>query len=166
FQYSDDLFGADRAFNICWYEPYHTLLPSKQVQLLYLWDELGIPHQHEKQLSGSSLTIIGFVVDANCLTISLDSAKWEELISFISWFCSLAPIKHPLKEFQRLARWINWILNIFPLLHSGLFSIYQKTADKDEANLYIYINNAICSDLHWLLAHLHRQQDLLILEDI
>ncbi|KAF8992322.1 hypothetical protein BDQ17DRAFT_1254057, partial [Cyathus striatus] len=124
----------DRASNVCWYELYHILLPSKQVKLLYLWDELGIPHQHEKQLSGSSLTIIGFVVDANCLTISLDSEKWDELISFISWFCSPASIKHPLKEFQCLAGWINWILNIFPLLCPRLFLIYQKTADKGEAN--------------------------------
>ncbi|KAF8999540.1 hypothetical protein BDQ17DRAFT_1175005, partial [Cyathus striatus] len=62
------------------YEPYHTHLPSKQTQLLSLWDKLTIPHQHEKQLSGPSLTTIGFVIDANHLTISLDPAKHEELI--------------------------------------------------------------------------------------
>ena len=42
------------------YAPYDRLMPPKQAALLRLWDELGIPHDPEKQLFGTRLTIIGF----------------------------------------------------------------------------------------------------------
>ncbi|EKM60531.1 uncharacterized protein PHACADRAFT_189656 [Phanerochaete carnosa HHB-10118-sp] len=53
------------------YNPYHAFFPSKQVKLLLLWDELGIPHKQLKQIFVHSLTIIGFQVDSAAMTITL-----------------------------------------------------------------------------------------------
>ncbi|KAJ8509125.1 hypothetical protein ONZ45_g8669 [Pleurotus djamor] len=54
--YVDDDFSWDFADRVRLYKPYDLLMPENQVDLLCLWDELGIPHKREKQLSGSLLT--------------------------------------------------------------------------------------------------------------
>ncbi|KIJ90069.1 hypothetical protein K443DRAFT_15553 [Laccaria amethystina LaAM-08-1] len=61
--YADDSFGPDHANNISWYEPYHKYMPSNQVKILELWDEINLPHKESKQVFGSTLTIIGIKVD-------------------------------------------------------------------------------------------------------
>ncbi|KIJ38677.1 hypothetical protein M422DRAFT_176190 [Sphaerobolus stellatus SS14] len=63
-----------------WYEPYKKDLPAKQTQLLQLWDELGIPHEEPKQLWGTKLTIIGFDVDPNAMTITMPHQACMDLI--------------------------------------------------------------------------------------
>ena len=48
----DDNFGWEFEGKTSYYEPYKKHMPTKQVRLLRLWDELGIPHDEEKQVSG------------------------------------------------------------------------------------------------------------------
>ncbi|KAF8994781.1 hypothetical protein BDQ17DRAFT_1430791 [Cyathus striatus] len=141
--YSDDVFGAAVANDVTWYEPYQMFMPTLQTRLLNLWDELGIPHECEKQVYGSTLTIIGFSVDANRLSISMPSEKKCELIEHISSFIAPQHIKHSLREFQQLAGWINWSLNVHPLLRPGLAALYQKMAGVDSPNTRIYVNNDV-----------------------
>jgi hypothetical protein len=43
-----------------------------------------------------------------------------------------------LHEFQQLAGWINWALNVFPLLKLGLSNIYVKMSGKTESHAMIY----------------------------
>ena len=59
-----------------------------------------------------------------------------------------------LKDFQRLAGWINWALNVFPLLRPGLSGIYDKMRRGLYPFLKLCINNTICSELHWLADHI------------
>ena len=50
--YMDDMFSHDDNTVLVLYCPYNMLLPSKQVQLLQLWDDIGLPHDREKQEYG------------------------------------------------------------------------------------------------------------------
>ncbi|KIM28580.1 hypothetical protein M408DRAFT_23630 [Serendipita vermifera MAFF 305830] len=79
FHYIDDANGYDDNPDLVLYEPYDAYYPEKQVQLLKLWDELGIPHQKSKQVFGSSLDIIGLRVDAEAMRITMSSERREEL---------------------------------------------------------------------------------------
>ncbi|KAG9218369.1 hypothetical protein CCMSSC00406_0007260 [Pleurotus cornucopiae] len=58
--YVDDTFSYDDCKTLLFYEPYQQFFPAKQFRLLMLWDELGIPHEREKQLFGRHLIITGF----------------------------------------------------------------------------------------------------------
>src|ERR1700685_2483771 len=42
------------------YNEYDTFLPSDQVALLQLWDEISLPHEEVKQICGTCIPIIGF----------------------------------------------------------------------------------------------------------
>ena len=55
FGYINDNFSWDFLGNLDIYEPYDAFMPEKQVRLLQLWDELGIPHNKKKQLYSSPL---------------------------------------------------------------------------------------------------------------
>ena len=45
FAYIDDSFSFDEEGNVVWYEPYRCYYPSKQTNLLQLWDEIGLSHE-------------------------------------------------------------------------------------------------------------------------
>ncbi|KAF8811016.1 hypothetical protein BYT27DRAFT_7020522, partial [Phlegmacium glaucopus] len=53
------------------YAPYGKFLLLKQSRLLTLFDDIGIPHEEQKQVSGSPLMIIRFNVDPNAMTITM-----------------------------------------------------------------------------------------------
>ena len=65
FAYVDDPFLWEFADRVTFYVPYQKLLPTKQAQLLTLFDDVGVPHEEQKQVFGSPLQIIGFEVDPN-----------------------------------------------------------------------------------------------------
>ena len=73
--YVDDSSGCSKEDDRLFYAPYEKFMPSDQVILLTLWDELGIPHKPHKQISGSPLTIIGISVDANKLSLTFPDRK-------------------------------------------------------------------------------------------
>ena len=159
--YSDDSFGIELAKNFTFYEPYNRTMPTNQVTLLKLWDRLGIPHKEKKQLSGSKLTIIGIEVDADELTLTLPDESKSELIAQLCDF-SRTPektgLKYALKDFQRLAGWFNWALNVYPLLKPALSNVYAKMAHSkpDKPLTKLYVNNSIQSDLLWAVSHITR----------
>jgi hypothetical protein len=62
FIYVDDSFSWDLTCNTMFYAPYSKHLPSKQAKFLSLLDEVGVPHNECKQVSGSCLEIIGLMV--------------------------------------------------------------------------------------------------------
>lgn len=130
--YVDDIYPWDFEDNNLWYAPYNKLMPSKQVKLLELWDELGVPHEEKKQVAGSPLTIIGFEVDFNKMTITMPSDAQQDLITAIRSFAHFGQ-RRSLREFQSLAGWINWALNAYPLLRPGLSVLYSKISGKKTA---------------------------------
>ena len=74
---------------------------SDQVQLLKLWDEIGLPHKEEKQFNGSCIPIIGFEVDPNALTGTMSEPKRLKLIKACTAF-TIRGARKNLREFQRL----------------------------------------------------------------
>ena len=81
--YSDDSFGPDLANNLAFYPPYCKFMPSDQVKLLQLWDEINLPHKESKQIFGSMLTVIEIQVDANSLSMAMPPNALAELITAI-----------------------------------------------------------------------------------
>ncbi|KAJ3969353.1 hypothetical protein EV361DRAFT_804009 [Lentinula raphanica] len=156
FCYVDDVYGWEKEGNLVLYKPFNMRIPAKQAQLLYLWDFLGIPHKLKKLLNGPSLPIIGFDVDPNAMTITLPEESKQELVQSVRDFISTPSRRRSLHEFQMLAGWINWSLNVFPLLRPGLCNVYEKMRGKSKPNALIYLNEAVKSDLEWFLDHVQR----------
>lgn len=124
--YVDNAFGYKHRDQVAWSAPYNLLMPAKQTALLELWDKLSVPHDHKKQLSGISLSIIGFEVDLASLRVSMPEESCLNLIAAIQMFISAPPNsqrRHSLCDYQRLAGWINWALKTYPLLRPGLCAL-------------------------------------------
>jgi hypothetical protein len=157
--YSDDSFRVEFAKNLAFYDQYNRYMPSNQVQLLNLWDLLGIPHKEKKQIHGACLTIIGIEVDANNLTLTLPTESKTDLVTHLYEFAR-APeksgVKYTLRDFQRLTGWFNWGLNVYPLLKPALSNVYAKMSHlkPDKPLTKLYVNNAIRSDLLWAVNHI------------
>jgi len=151
--YLDDSFGPNHANNVAWYTPYHKFIPRNQVKLLELWDKLNIPHKEKKQIFGLSLMVIGIEVNVNALSMTMPADMLNELILAIQEFVS-ANRKFMLHEWQRPTGWINWSLNMFPLLRPTLNNFYAKISGKCSPDKYIRINNTMCADLLWAIQHL------------
>lgn len=153
----DVLFGHDRAGRIAWYAPYQTYMPTKQAQLIELWDKLAIPHDQEKQLCSVVLPIIGFNVDLTSMRVTMPSELPTDLIASIRAFVSSPPSgnrRHSLCELQCLAGWINWVLNTYPLLRPGLSAKYKKMSGKTCTQAPISIISTVIHKLEWIVDHL------------
>lgn len=166
--YCDDSFGVDRIEKdgMEWYAPYAMLMPPSQARMLTLWDELRIPHKKKKQLSGSTLTIIGIEVDANALTLTLPSSRKQELLNELDRF--IFAIGQPgkrrrLKDYQMLAGWINWALNVFPLVRPCLSNLYAKLRGLTRLQDKVKMTRAISDDLEWGKGHIERSSGIYII---
>jgi hypothetical protein len=166
FAYADDFFSVELQQNMLLYPPYKKLLPQKQTQLLLLFNKLGIPHKERKQVSGSTLKIIGFEVDIDCMSFTMPADSKLALISFICDF--LTQLQASLKDFQHLAGWVNWALNVFPLLCPSLSNIYAKCSSKPgiTSHSLLALNNSIRPDLQWLLFHIEHLNGIHLLQSI
>jgi hypothetical protein len=147
--YVNNAFSFELQSNRLFYPPYRCSFPTKQTRLLQLWDELGIPHDKEKQEFGSTLRIIGFVVDPNAMTVTMDSDQRKELVELIRVF-AVAGKKRTLKEFQKIAGHVNWALNVFSHLKPGLLAVYAKTAGKDRDLATIRVSAPVVHELNWI----------------
>ncbi|KZT19402.1 hypothetical protein NEOLEDRAFT_1077945 [Neolentinus lepideus HHB14362 ss-1] len=150
--YVDDSFSFEVEGNVKYYEPYKMYFPRKQTKLLQLWDELGIPHEKKKQEYGPKLTIIGFEVDPNAMTVTLPACSKALFVEHIKSFLDRPPggKRKTLREFQKMAGYANWAFNVFPLLRPSLCAMYEKMAGKSQQNLGIYVNNSMRYELSWL----------------
>jgi hypothetical protein len=153
FTYVDDSSGAEFADQLSYYAPYRKLMPSKQVALLEVWDELGIPHVEKKQVFGSPLTIIGIDVDPNNMTLTLPADSRLSLLEELRFWGSKPTGRSngafKLKKWQVLAGWVNWALNVYPLLRPALNNVYPKIAGKLAPRERIWVNNAVREDFNW-----------------
>ena len=143
--YVDDSFGIEDEGEVLWYAPYECELPRQQVKLLELWDELGIPHKQEKQVHGKKLTVLGIAVDVEEMSFKLtEEARVHLMKELEEW--SQRGVRKRVKEWQRVAGWINWALNVYPLLRPALNNIYAKLRGKDQ-DVKVWANVAMREDL-------------------
>lgn len=92
-----------------------------------------MPHDKPKQTWGTELLILGFNVNPNAMTITMPTEARLDLVQAIRKFAGIGN-RWTLKEYQHLAGWINWSLNVYPLLHPGLSALYEKMAGKTESS--------------------------------
>jgi len=169
--YSDDFYAPEREANVAWCDKFQKFIPSAQKQLLDLWTELGIPFKERKQVSGPILTIIGIEVNVNDMTLTLPGEARMALISEIEAFIGYSThtthsprnLRHALRRWQRLAGWINWGFNVFPLLRPCLNTFYPKIKGKEAPNQPIWLNNAVKADLLWALSHIRNSSGVHLL---
>ncbi|KAJ7191874.1 hypothetical protein GGX14DRAFT_578605 [Mycena pura] len=144
----------------------HIEIPQSWTPLL--WDEIGIPHEGVKQVSGETLTVIGFEVDCAAMTFTMADSKCTELIDGVKKFMRMPPSgsrRRSLREYQQLAGWIIWALNVHPLLRPGLSNVYDKTRAKERSNTKIFVSKAVARDLSWFIAHLEHSNGVRLLEE-
>ncbi|KZP33130.1 hypothetical protein FIBSPDRAFT_906963 [Athelia psychrophila] len=158
--YVDDSFRVDLEENMTYYAPYSKLLPTKQAKLLVLWDVIGIPHSEKKQVYGPKITLIGFEVDSYAMTVTTSCL---DLITSIQIFAQPGQ-RCSLRDFQRLAGWMNWALNVYPRLKPGLSVMYSKMSKKTEAFRLIWVSVSLCRELHWFANHLRMSDGIFILD--
>ena len=166
FCYMDDNYGWDEKGDLSYYEPYDAFFPDKQVRLLSLWDELGIPHKQPKQLFGMTLPIIGYDVDPNNMSVTMPPESKADLCVAVQEFIDTHSRRRTLKEFLHLQGWMNWSFNSFPMMHPALCNMYAKTAGKNLSNAKIFINENIRHDLTWFLRHVQNLPGILMFQDL
>jgi hypothetical protein len=126
--YVDDHFSWDFAENSLYYDRYRKCLPSKQVHYLRLWDELGIPHEEEKQLFGSPITILGLEINPNTVHVRLPDSRREELFQLMDNFIRDKGQGRKLFEFQELTGKLEWALKANPFGRPGLSGLHEATS--------------------------------------
>jgi hypothetical protein len=168
FGYIDDNFSFEEEGKVTWYAPHRCYYPSKQAQLLYLWDEIGLPHDKLKQEYGPVLRVIGFMVDPNLMRVSMDDSDKDKLIQHINYFITTTSggTRCTLREFQQLAGWINWSFNVFPLLKPALSNIYDKISGKTESHAKVFVSRAVVRDLEWYKGHMEQSDGIYLFGDI
>ena len=165
FAYCDDVFSFELESDVLWYEPYQRFMPSKQARLLELWDEIGIPHDEAKQVSGPIVTIIGFDVDVNKMSFTMPPDACLDLILAIREF-AIRNRRPKLADLQQMAGWINWSLNVFPLLRPCLSALYAKMSNKKRPSAELYLNTQICHELLWAANHLESCEGVFLLKSL
>ncbi|TDL27791.1 hypothetical protein BD410DRAFT_689109, partial [Rickenella mellea] len=165
--YIDDDFSYDYADNMTYYKPYDTYFPTSQASLLMLWDLIGLPHDRKKQLFGTRLQIIGFLVDTETMQVSMPLDKKKELVDAVRNFVRVhTDRRRPIKAFLQLAGWCNWALNVAPHLKPGLASTYAKTAGKSNMNATCMVNEQIVRDLTWFADHFEASNGIFFFDSI
>lgn len=150
--YVDDNYSFAKQGDITFYPPYKKYMPTDQVKLLLLWDEINLPRDEAKQVSGPILTCIGFDIDPNTMTVVMSPDRRQALIETCEQFLKVGA-RHSLHDFQSLQGHINWSLNVYPQLQPALCASYTKTAGKSEPNGLIRVNNDMRQELIWFIDH-------------
>ena len=166
--YIDDNFSFEEEGKVLWYAPHQCYYPSKQTELLRLWDEIGLPHDKSKQEYGPVLRVIGFLVDPNLMRVSMDDCDRARLIQHIDSFIETAPggTRRTLREFQQLAGWVNWSFNVFPLLKPALSNVYAKISGKSEPHAKMFVSKGVVQDLEWYKILMEQSDGVYLFGDV
>ena len=150
--YVDDDYSWDFAGHTRYYSPYGKYLPDKQARYLELWDELGIPHDEAKQESGAPLTIIGFDVDPNGVSVKLPSSRRDEYFAEIDEFAQ--GDKRTLLQFQKLAGLTESALVANPFGRPGLSGVHAAMSERQSPDGLIPVSPRVRRELRWLKNHI------------
>jgi hypothetical protein len=155
--YVDDNFGWEFEGNTKYYKPYRKHFPAKQTRLLELWDELGIPHDTDKQLYGPSLPIIGYEVDANAMTVKVPNEKKDKVIQLLRHYAHEGK-SYTLKELQSVAGSTGAVLSLYPRLRSGLHGLFDEMAGKKGPSTKLMVTKTVACSLSKLADYLGHAQ--------
>ena len=88
--YMDDAWSYEMDPMLVYYAPHDSWFPRKQVMLLQLYDDLGLPHDKDKQVFGCSLDIIGLHFNPHCMTISMSDMSRANLVTAVHTFIDVS----------------------------------------------------------------------------
>ena len=88
--YMDDAWSYEMDQTLVYYAPHDSWFACKQIMLLQLYDDLGLPHDKKKQVFGCSLNIIGLHVDPQCMTISMSDMSQADLVTAMHTFIHIS----------------------------------------------------------------------------
>jgi hypothetical protein len=71
-----------------------------------------------------------------------------------------------LLDLQKMAGWINWSLNVFPLLRPCLSALYAKMSNKKRSSAEVHLNIQICRELLWAANHLESCEGIFLLKSL
>ena len=74
-------------------------------------------------------------------------------------------MRRKVKEWQQLAGWVNWALNVYPLLRPALNNLYSKIRGKDQ-KAKVWANKAIKEDLEWARQKVGESDGVLLLRSV
>jgi hypothetical protein len=151
--YVDDNFSWEFAGKTEYYKPYKKHMPTKQVQLLKLWDELGIPHDEEKQLSGPSLPILGYDVDANKMTVKVPDEKKEKVVKLLRSHARVGKT-YTVNDLQTAAGSVNSALSLYPSIRPGLRVLYDEMAKQEPGSSKLRVTKNAARSLSGLASFL------------
>lgn len=123
-----------------------------------------VPHDKPKQLHGSELLIIGFLVDTVNLRISIPDDTKALLLGIIEWF--KASKHRTLAEFQHLTGYLNWALNVLHWLKPALRPLYEKMRNKSRPKAKIFVNNAVRKALSWFATRFDQHNGITLMESL
>jgi hypothetical protein len=155
--YVDDNFGWEFAGKKQYYKPYKKYLPTKQARLLELWDELGIPHDEDKQLSGPSLSILGYHVDANAMTVKVPDEKKAKVVKLLRSNAH-AGKPYTLNELQSVAGSVSSALSLYPRLRPRLRVLFDEMAVQEGGTTKLKVTKPVARSLSELANILERAQ--------
>ena len=147
--YVDDNFGWEFEGNEEYYKPYNKYFPTKQARLLRLWDKLGIPHDEEKQLSGPSLPILGYHVDANAMTVKVPDEKKAKVVELLRSHAH-AGKPYTLNELQSVAGSVSSALSLYPRLRPGLRVLFDEMAAQEGGTTKLRVTEPVARSLSGL----------------
>ena len=151
--YVDDNFGWEFEGRKEYYKPYNKKMPTKQVRLLKLWDELGIPHDEEKQLSGSPLRILGYDVDPNKMTVKVPDEKKEKVVHLLRSHAQEGK-PYTLRELQSAAGSVNSALSLYPRIRPGLRVLFDEMAKQEPGATKLKVTKDVARSLSGLASYL------------
>ena len=114
----------------------------------------GLPQEERKQVFGDELPIIGFKMDPNLMRVRMSEKSKLQLIMAIQDF-ALHGTRHNLRDFQRIAGYLNWALNVY-LLTAG--KLFQKAL--------LWVNWNVEREFTWVVNHLLRSDGIYFLRSI
>ena len=153
--YVDDNFSWEFEENKRYYKPYKKLMPTKQVKLLKLWDELGIPHEEEKQLSGPSLRILGYDVDANAMTVQVPNEKKDKVVKLLRSNAREGKL-YTINDLQSVAGSVASALSLYPRLRPGLRVLFDEMAKQKPGATKLRVTRHVARSLSELASYLER----------
>ena len=147
--YVDDNFGWEFANEKEYYKPYKKHMPTNQARLLRLWDEIGLPHDEEKQLSGPYLRILGYDVDANKMTVQVPDDKKEKVVQLLRSHAKEGK-PYTVKELQTVAGSVNSALNLYPRIRPRLHALYDEMAKQEPGTSKLTVTKDVARNMSGL----------------
>ena len=144
--YVDDNFGWDFARNKKFYKPYKKRLPAKQAALLELWDELGIPHDEEKQLFGPALPILGYHVDADAMTVEVPDEKKAKVVELLRSNAH-AGKPYTVRQLESVAGSVSSALSLYPRIRKPLRVLFDEMAAQEPGTTKLTVTKPVARTL-------------------